>query len=266
MLPPVFGNPNKYWPPLAEANEYHENALLIFLMSSTQLTDVLLNARGNFENSKKQVKYLLEDIHEGIAGTDPGRRPESLSALNMSAIVLITACWESYLETLLRKVFEFLLDSASYEIIPESLKRIVRTEIIQGKDHAFIDQLICQTTEEEDLTDAWKEILKRYVEEKINSFHTLSKEKVNKLFEHTLVLNNLSDCWSWQNRTQENAITQFHKYLNIRHKIVHGNMNKNVVKKDAQDYLTIVEHLVDETEKKVKSHIEELLENQEVSE
>ena len=234
-------------------------------MSSTPLKDVLSNAKDSFETRTKLVNYLLR-IHEDRGGSDRGRRDESFLPLNMSAMVLITACWEFYLETLLSEVFELLLDSDSYKIIPESLKVIVREKIIKDKADSFIDQLICQSTENDDLTNTWKEILKEHVKEKINNFHTLSESKVNKLFEHILGLKELSNCWCWRGRSNENVIKDFHEYLNTRHKIVHGNMNEKVVKKDAKDYLNIVEHLVEETEKKVKNHVKGLLKNQEVSE
>ena len=222
-------------------------------MSSTQLTtDVLSNAKDSFEESKKRVSYLL-DIHEEKTGTGPGRRPESLSALHMSAMVLITACWESYLETLLSDVFKFLLDSSnSHEKISNTLKKSVSDEIRKNPD----DRRIWELT-----GDGWKNILKDKVKKKLDKFGSPSGENANRLFKQILGLENLSECWTRQNTNPDNIIEKLNDFLSLRNKIAHGEMDVNVTKNDVKNYLSNVENLVSKTEEKVKCHIEELLNN-----
>src|SRR5882724_2606528 len=41
----------------------------------------------------------LMDIHEALTGADPGRR-RGVEILNKSALVLLVACWEAYIEDL----------------------------------------------------------------------------------------------------------------------------------------------------------------------
>ena len=64
-----------------------------------------------------------------------------------------------------------------------------------------------------------------------------------------------------------NAVEKLDEFLLVRNKIAHGDTkNTKVTKKNVQDYLNHVEKLVGKTEEKIKSHVEELLKNQEVSE
>lgn len=191
-------------------------------MSSTKFTDVLKAASGSFENSKKLVEYLLE-IHQEIGGTERGKRDKSLSALNMSAMVLITACWESYLETLLSDIFKFLLDSSdSPEKFSKILKKAISDKIKENKDDRYVWKLT---------GDGWKDIFKKEVKEKLDKFNTPSGNNVNKLFEQILDLNNLSEHWSWQNMSKENgkAVKELDRYLLIRNKIAHGKTKDNTI-------------------------------------
>ena len=227
-------------------------------MSSTQLINVLSNAKDSFENRTKLVNYLLR-IHEDRGGSDRGRRDESFLPLNMSAMVLITACWESYLETLLSEIFEFLLDSSdSHEKISNTLKKSVSDEIKKNPDNRDVWGLT---------GDGWKNILKDKVKEKLDKFSSPSGNNVDTLFKQVLGLENLSKCWSWRKMDCVNAVEKLDEFLLVRNKIAHGDTkNTRVTKKDVQDYLNHVERLVGETEEKIKSHVKELLNNQEVSE
>lgn len=53
----------------------------------------------------------LAKIHEEIAEPTVGRKA-GVEVLNKSAIVLLVACWESYVEELAETAFEILLDRA----------------------------------------------------------------------------------------------------------------------------------------------------------
>ena len=152
-----------------------------FLMTSTHtnITDVISNARESFNSNLKRVDDLL-DIHKTIGGEDPGRRDKQLAALNMSAIVLITACWESYLETLLSDVFKFLLDSFnSHEKVSNTLKKSVSEEIKKNLDNRRVWELT---------GDGWKNILKDKVKEKLDKFSSPSGNNVDRLFKQVLDL------------------------------------------------------------------------------
>ena len=65
----------------------------------------------NLLNNLEEVWRLLE-IHEGLSGSGPGRR-HNLEILNRSALVLLVACLEAFLEDLARHAFDWMLANAS---------------------------------------------------------------------------------------------------------------------------------------------------------
>ena len=227
-----------------------------FLMTSNhaKIEDVLSNVKSSFEKSKERVNDLLK-IHTESGGTDPGKRPPEFAVLNMSAIVLITACWESYLGTLLRDAFIFLLDSSDNpEKISNTLKKNVSDEIKKNSD----DRRVWELT-----GDGWKDILKKKVKEKLDKFGSPSGKRSSELFKQILNLDNLSECWLWQKMDHNTAVRKLDEFLLVRNKIAHGEEieDRKVGKSDVKDYLNHVERLVEKTEKKVECHIKNLLEN-----
>jgi hypothetical protein len=64
-----------------------------------------------FQENMSAVERLLQ-IHVKLGGERPGRRWGS-EELNKSAVVLLVACWEAYLEDLCRCAFESSLASES---------------------------------------------------------------------------------------------------------------------------------------------------------
>ena len=57
-------------------------------------------AKASFKAALGDVTNVL-GFHEGIGGKGRGRRPDSLSSLNKSGIVLLCAAWESYVEAVI---------------------------------------------------------------------------------------------------------------------------------------------------------------------
>src|SRR5438045_2500889 len=62
------------------------------------------------ENTE-EVKQLVE-LHEEKTGTKPGRR-FGVEILNKSAVVLLTACWEAFVEDTASGGFEFVLQETA---------------------------------------------------------------------------------------------------------------------------------------------------------
>ena len=189
---------------------------------SNQPADPILSeAREKFEKSKREIENLLE-IHTKMDGErigTTGRRPNRVQVLHRAAIVMITACWQAYLEDLFRKAFEYLWFSHG---------------------------------------NAYQNILENYANEKLRYFHNPLSDKVNSLFK-CLGLENLSHRWTWQAMSHNNAMEKLDKYVSIRHKIAHGGESDDSKpdKSVVRDYLNHVERLVEKTEEAVKKHVEE---------
>ena len=65
---------------------------------------------ANFFDNLGEV-YELLGIHQQIAGTGTGRKI-GVQTLNKSCIVLLTACWETFIEELISDAFDFLVSNA----------------------------------------------------------------------------------------------------------------------------------------------------------
>ena len=180
-------------------------------------------SKKKFDVSKQEINDLLEihmkmDEADGREPSATGRRPRQVQVLHRAAIIMITACWQAYLEDLFREASNKLL---SHE-------------------------------------NAYQDILKSYVDEKLHYFHNPLSDKVNRLFK-CLGLENLSRHWTWKAMSHNNAMEKLDKYVSIRHEIAHGGESndskpdKSVVK----DYLNHVERLVEKTEEAVKNHVEQ---------
>jgi len=157
--------------------------------SGDQLADQALSqAKKNFDSNKKDIYYLLE-IHEKMDKMDgrdgPCRRPEQVQVLHRAAIVMITACWQTYIEDLFRENFERLLSSFDDPgKIPGAIKEDIYNKNKNKRDYVW-----------KFAGDGWKKILKEWSDEKLDQFNTPSNKKVDSLFKY-LGLRNLSDCWS----------------------------------------------------------------------
>ena len=141
------------------------------------------------------------------------------------------------------------------------MKKAISDEIKKNKDDRYVWKLT---------GNGWKDVFKKEVKEKLGKFNTPSGINVNKLFEQILDLNNLSECWFWQNMSQENgkAVKELDRYLLIRNKIAHGKTKDNIIeleegpnekmdKQSVTKYMGFIEKLIEKTEKKVKDHLQE---------
>ncbi len=64
---------------------------------------------AQLQNNIKDISRLVE-IHVKMGGKGVGRR-DRLDVLNRSAIVLLSACWEFYIENLAGQSFEIIMTS-----------------------------------------------------------------------------------------------------------------------------------------------------------
>ena len=228
---------------------------------NNQVVDSILSeAKRNFEQSKREIQDLLK-IHakmEGEQSGQAGRRPDRLQVLHRAAIIMITACWEAYLEILFREAFKYLLDhSNNPQEMPSVMIKYACNKIKENKDTSFVWKFAGNN---------WKDMLKQYANEKLDKFNTPSTAKINDLFKY-LGLIQLSNCWKWQNMNDQKAVSKLDYYINIRHEIAHGQRSDDLQlnKTHVEDYLNHVERLIDETEKEVKKYVEKQINEKETA-
>lgn len=186
-----------------------------------------------------EVDRLLS-IHTQVSGNRPGRKRD-VQVLNKSALILLLACWEAYVEDMAKNSFEFMLDSATGPTVFEDyVLAIAAKEIKQGST--------------QDLWalagSGWKTALRAHKEKILNkyivkgSFNTPSSENIDKLFSELIGLKGVSKEWHWPSMSNENAIAKLAELIDRRGEIAHRVESSHAVyKKDVIAYRTFVSRL-----------------------
>lgn len=171
--------------------------------------------------------YRLQQIHSKITEPGPGRKRD-VEILHKSCIVLLVACWESFVEDLATEALEFLIANAADHTVfsVEVLERIASK--YQGKKAWDL------------AGTGWKGALKGNLKEVLakttGALNTPKTEQVNILFAKTIGLNDISKQWHWKGRSivvNEKALDNL---VTLRGGIAHRvQATKSVSKRSAMD-------------------------------
>ncbi len=119
-------------------------------------------AKIRFEKVSWDI-YHLFDIHDTLMAISPTpRRQEKADILLRSTFLFVTACWESYVEDLCNEALLCLLGSGA-------------------KRRMWIGS-----------------VLKAQMDQRIKSFNTPNSKNINELFQATIGIVKLTDCWRWE--------------------------------------------------------------------
>ncbi|MFY8117443.1 MAG: HEPN domain-containing protein [Roseateles sp.] len=208
-------------------------------------------AKTSFIENKKDVERLWE-IHQEVAGKGAGRKRD-VEVLNRTAIVLITACWESYVEDVAKESLDFLLaNTPNSQCIPAKVRAFIAQPYLKQEDPRKLWEL----------TDSgWKTIIlakkSEIIENWLGSFNTPKPAQVNQLFDELLGIKKISEKWRWKNMTKTKASEKLEQYVTIRGNIAHRiRHDEQVYKNWSTDYLNHIEGLVDATESAISDHLQ----------
>lgn len=171
----------------------------------------IIQLKGNLA----EVDRLLE-IHSEIAGATVGRKYK-VEVLNRSALVLLVACWEAFVEDLATNAFDFLLkNSDSPDVFSKRVLVAATRELRTDPDESRIWAIA---------GDNWKRVLamhrdatlKRYV----GKLNTPRPEQVDSLFEELIGLRSLSKEWSWQKNPNADVLERLGHLIKRRGAIAH---------------------------------------------
>jgi len=137
-----------------------------------------------------EVENLLS-IHEKVSGIGRGRKVD-VEILNKSIIVLLVACWESFIEVIIEDAFTIMLNSArTHTIFPSSVLTKASKEIRSPKDDREIWKIA---------GDGWRQVLTDYkdnlLRNQIDYFHSPKANNIGELCENILGLKNITSHWS----------------------------------------------------------------------
>jgi hypothetical protein len=193
----------------------------------------------------------LTDIHTTLTGSKRGRRRD-VDILNRSAIVLVVACWESYIEDLARSAFEHLLLKAETPtIFPTKVLNLAGAELRTSQDSRRIWDLAA---------DGWRRVLvshrDRVLAEFLDSFHTPRPEKVNRLFEHLIGLRDLSQQWKWRRSSASYVNKRLDDLVSLRGSIAHRvSAGRYVYKSEVQEAAHLVQRLAAVSSNRVRAFL-----------
>lgn len=184
------------------------------------------------------VLRLLE-IHEAIGGRGPGRRRD-IEVLNRSAIVLLVACWESFVEDLAAEAFDVMLKEATQpETFPTKVLAIAARPLREAADSRQIWRLA---------GNSWRDVLREHrdtvFKTSIGRLNTPRPKQVDQLFEHVIGISAFSNEWKWKGMPNKRALSRLENLITRRGEIAHRvTAGPSIRKKYVEDSSELVHQL-----------------------
>ncbi len=208
-------------------------------------------ALQRYQSKLSDIRDLFEiaDLLPGASKGERGRRSENQKVLHKSAIVLLTASWETYVENLLIESVDFLSSKAhTPDVLPIDLRKSISK---YDKNELFHWQFS---------GDNWRIITSTYIRHSLRNFNTPKSSNIIEVFSSHLGIIDISKSWSRRNKAQEQAVETLDEWLNERHKIVHGDLSDpRYLKRDVISYQEFLEKTVSLTDEAVKKHLKKLV-------
>lgn len=211
---------------------------------------VTSKARDKLDEHKGDIERLRV-IHEEVVGAGPGRKHD-VEVLNRATIVLITACWEAYVEDVCIEGYEHLLKHAKdAEGIPAKMRVRASGALRAAKDERLVWALA---------DNGWRTVLREHWRSEVAALNTPKAANLEDLFHHVLGLKDLASHWSWQGMSASKAARKLDKYVTVRGDIAHRVRHDDAVHKSwTADYLGHILHLADKTDDAVRRHVKSLV-------
>lgn len=173
----------------------------------------------------QEVERLLE-IHGQLAGDSPGRK-YNVEVLNKSAIVLLVACWEAFIEDLADDCFEHLINaSKKSDSIPSKVKSLVARKLSDSPNDLDVWQLAGR---------GWRRALAQHkqtiLEKYTGRLNTPKPDQIDRLFLELLGVPRLSSKWRWHSVKPEKNRERLEKLVTLRGSIAHRVSAAESVKK-----------------------------------
>ncbi len=201
------------------------------------------------ENLNEVSKLLF--FHEQIGGTGKGNK-SFVNVLNKSAVVLLVACWEAFVEDVAQEAFDSMLKHAEdYKSFTVKVRNLASADLLNP---AKKDQIW-------DLAgNGWKDVLKNHrdkiLEKNTGNFNTAKAARVDNLFEDLIGLRHLSTEWHWQGMPMHQAVTRLDSLVSLRGDIAHRvRPNRSVLKGELEESINFIQILAAKTSNRVAVHV-----------
>lgn len=207
-------------------------------------------AQTRFEQNLNDIERLLE-VHRELTGDDVGRR-SGVEVLNKSAVVLVCARWEAFVEDLCTEAADVIATRLSdHSRLPELLRKHISLSIANDKNELARWDLA---------GDGWRNQVKVRAKAEADKLNTPKSKNINDLFDTALGLENIIECWRWQKMSQERAVELLDEYVSIRGDIAHMNAGLRPIKKtDVSAFVKHTDHLVRVTAVRIDGFVSGIL-------
>jgi hypothetical protein len=193
-----------------------------------------------------EVAGLL-DIHAYMAGVKPGRK-FGVEVLNKSAIVLVVACWEAFVEDLSNNALRFMIDNAaSHDVFPTTV-----LERVASKHGGLAAWKLAGEGWKDALANNYKEVIAKTT----GTLNTPKTAQVDELFAKSIGLQHLSSHWRWPGRTHTGSAKALDDLVTLRGSIAHRVKSSKAVRKvDAEQAMDLVGRLAAKSTNRVREYV-----------
>lgn len=212
--------------------------------SSSPALDILLA-------NVRDVQRLTE-IHVKVVGEKPGHKHD-VEVLNKSAIVLLVACWESFVEELATSGFDHLLATVkSPASVPSKVRALACKPLRESQNEGDVWKLA---------GDGWRTVLQDHrsatLAKYIGSFNTPHSDNVEELLESVVGLRAAFSQISWRGMPRGRPAKSLNALVKLRGDIAHKVKASRPVRKAAvQRHYQFVMRLAGNLSNRVGTHLE----------
>ncbi|WP_412027451.1 HEPN domain-containing protein [Deinococcus yunweiensis] len=194
---------------------------------------------------------LLWHAHREMLGKTKKLNSKA-EVINRATIVFITAFWESYIEDLAEEAYNILLGSSAGEsVVPNMVRSGISRTLQESNNPLNLWQLA---------GDGWRTLLNdhkdRILKERIEYFHSPKSEKVKELFSDLLGIRDITRFWVNDTLDANACRVRLDEFITMRGNIAHRiRHDKRVFKRNAKDYMSLVNFLCTATDNAVLQHL-----------
>lgn len=198
----------------------------------------------------KESLTLLK-IHEKAAGSGPGRKV-GVEVLNKSAIILVVASWEAYVEDTASSALSFMIEAGGrHNVFPNNV-----LERVANKNQGLNSWKLAGDGWRQALRDNFSEVLSTTT----GKLNTPKPAQVDDLFLKTIGLSQMSKNWYWKGRSNTKCIAALEQLIELRGSIAHRVQHANKVwKKDVREAAELIGRLGEKTNNATHAHVVSLV-------
>ena len=198
------------------------------------------------KESINNLNMNIADIESLLDLSVKAETSEQSQAIFRSAVVLLIASWEQYIEQLADKSIQILTDRLrNPDPIPEFVKQSIATFTVPEKRNNSQDfsESVWLFADK-----GWKTAYRNYCRNKTANLNTASSHNIKDVFKTILGIRDVTECWTFKETGCNECIDRLNNLVELRHNIAHGaKLSKQLKIEDLCEYIefisTISEHL-----------------------